>query len=430
MPPTIRPPLHFPTRCLQSSLHRPPLSIRQAFLPRPLRFSTHPPRPSPRPPREQDLPRNPLDPLAAHRLEAEKRVYYTRRSYYAAAGAVLCMVAMVALVSTYEIPSKPDRNDSPPGGRRPEYERREAPVGGVTGGLEVRKAGLGLAEDAGTAAPKQEEVEQVPTGTSTVPFFPRTITLPTSTTTTSPALPAGIGAADATYQLVGLGIRTVSFLRVEVYVVGLYVAVSDIAALQAQLVRHAASTPGASTLVAGEREKLREMLLDAEGSARVWDELLREGAVRSVWRIVPTRNTDMAHLRDGWVRGITARSQGRSKGEGAQERFEDEGFGNAVGEFKAVFSGAGRRSVGTGKVLMLERTGEGGLRAWVEGEGEGEGGFWKLGDVKDERVGRLVWMGYLAGKNVASEGARRSVVDGVMEFVERPVGTVETQVHV
>jgi len=333
------------------------------------------------------------------------------------------------------------------------YERGEAVVGGVTGGLEVRKAGSG--EEMEIDKAKGEEVEQIPTGTSTVPFFPCTITLPISTTTTSAALPAGIGAADATYQLVGLGIRTVSFLGIQVYVVGLYVAVSDISTFQAQLVKHAASTEGASTLVTGEREDLKSMLLDAEGSARVWGDVLRTGGLRSVWRIVPTRNTDMAHLRDGWVRGITARSQGvvggslRGEGEQQRERFDDEGFGEAVGEFKTVFSGAGRKGVGKGKVLLLERTAEGGLRAWVEGErsepdtgsaeagvgnsrekGEPQGNFVKLGEVKDERIGRLVWMGYLAGKNVASEGARRSVVDGVMEFVERPVGTVETQVHV
>ncbi|KAL8948839.1 MAG: hypothetical protein Q9222_004998 [Ikaeria aurantiellina] len=51
-----------------------------------------------------------------------------------------------------------------------------------------------------------------------------------------------------------------------------------------------------------------------------------------------------------------------------------------------------------------------------------------LGGLEDERISRLVWLGYLAGGNVASEEARKSVVDGVMEIVERPIGTVETQV--
>jgi hypothetical protein len=53
-----------------------------------------------------------------------------------------------------------------------------------------------------------------------------------------------------------------------------------------------------------------------------------------------------------------------------------------------------------------------------------------LGEVQDERISRAVWLNYLAGKSVASEPARASIVDGIMEFVERPVGTVATQVHV
>ncbi|KAG7142009.1 hypothetical protein HYQ46_007717 [Verticillium longisporum] len=51
-----------------------------------------------------------------------------------------------------------------------------------------------------------------------------------------------------------------------------------------------------------------------------------------------------------------------------------------------------------------------------------------VGRVEDERVSRLLWLNYLAGKKVASEVARKNIIEGVMEFVERPVGTVATQV--
>ncbi|OZA78572.1 MAG: hypothetical protein B7X77_03805, partial [Caulobacter sp. 39-67-4] len=52
----------------------------------------------------------------------------------------------------------------------------------------------------------------------------------------------------------------------------------------------------------------------------------------------------------------------------------------------------------------------------------------RMGSVADERLSRLLWLNYLAGNKVASEGARQNIIDGVMEFVERPVGTVATQV--
>jgi hypothetical protein len=48
--------------------------------------------------------------------------------------------------------------------------------------------------------------------------------------------------------------------------------------------------------------------------------------------------------------------------------------------------------------------------------------------VEDERVSRALWLNYLAGKKVASEPARKNIVEGIMEFVERPIGTVAAQV--
>ena len=41
-----------------------------------------------------------------------------------------------------------------------------------------------------------------------------------------------------------------------------------------------------------------------------------------------------------------------------------------------------------------------------------------MGGVGDERIARLVWLGYLGGKNVSSESARKGVVDGLVHLVE------------
>ncbi|KAL2053598.1 hypothetical protein ABVK25_006251 [Lepraria finkii] len=280
-----------------------------------------------------------------------------------------------------------------------------------------------------------DDVNKVATGTSKIPYFPRTIWLPISDNARdegkSAALPAGMGAAreEEEYQLLGLGVRKVSLFSIQVYVVGLYIAKGDLGRLQEELVKASVGS-GASTLVQGEKEQLRKMLLDGEGSTKLWTEILKEGGVRSAVRIVPTRNTNFAHLRDGWLRGIDLRGKGKS--------FEGEDFKQAVGDFKGMLGGRG--SVGKGKVLLLGRGTDGALRAWVEeeapsaGEAEskipGAGGakMSLLGGVNDERISRLVWMGYLAGENIASEDARQSVVDGVMDLVERPIGTVETQV--
>lgn len=270
-----------------------------------------------------------------------------------------------------------------------------------------------------------------------MPYFPRIIWLPRSGGAKiegqSAALPAGIGPAqeEEEYHLLGLGVRTVSFLSIQVYVVGLYVAKSDLGRLQHEMVK--VSVPegsAASTLVQGEKDDLRKRLLSGADSEKIWEKVLKEGQIRSAVRVVPTRDTNFAHLRDGWIRGIDLR--------GKAPEFLGDDFKSSVSEFKKMLGGGG--SVAKGKVLLMGRGRPGDLRAWVEEgpaseapKGQVAAGFDKdrmtlLGRVEDERVSRLVWMGYLAGTKVASEPARQSVIDGVMEVVERPSGTLETQV--
>jgi hypothetical protein len=294
----------------------------------------------------------------------------------------------------------------------------------------------------------QEGVEQVPTGTSSVPLFPTTIQLPKHQGNSTPSnIQSGdevIGTEEEEYQLLGLGIRTVSFLRIQVYVVGLYVAKSDIVELQQRLVQVAVNPPSeeqvisnpvgatsATSLVSTERQLLKELLLDEEKGEDVWNAILKDDGLRTAFRIVPTRNTDFLHLRDGWVRGITARAQKANlKAKAAAQvgeaaplgEYQDESFGSAMNDFKGLFGGGQRKNVPKGQTLVLMRSAHGELDALFQPDAAKPFRF--MGRVSDERIGRLVWLNYLAGKNVSSEDARRSVVDGVMGIVERPIGTI------
>lgn len=298
----------------------------------------------------------------------------------------------------------------------------------------------------------QDGVDQVETGTSTIPYFPSTIRLPKtvdpgSLNPSDEVLPSDLEEEE--YQLLGLGIRTVSFLSIQVYVVGLYVATSDISELQQRLVRTALNPPpppsssgnkngneaipnspgavSATSLVPAERQQLKQLLLDHERGDAVWDAILKKEGLRTAFRIVPTRNTDFLHLRDGWVRGITGRAQKANAIAGdAGGEYQDESFGTALNSFKGLFGGGQRKSVPKGQTLLLLRSARGELDALFQPEST-KPARW-MGRVSDERISRLVWLNYLAGKNVSSEAARRSVVDGVMGIVERPVGTVVQKV--
>ncbi|KAI6781144.1 Altered inheritance of mitochondria protein-like protein [Emericellopsis cladophorae] len=261
--------------------------------------------------------------------------------------------------------------------------------------------------------------EIVPTGNSVVQTFPRTIDvkLPTDTRAVG-SIEAIISSNEGTeYTLVGLGTRTVTFLGIQVYVVGFYVATQDIAKLQTYLVKKVNSL--ATTLIPSEKESLRKSLLDPAEGEETWDTILRDAGCRSAFRITPVKDTDFGHLRDGFVRAITARSQRDS------QKYGDEQFGEALKEFKNLFA---RGSVPKQKEMLMCRDQLGRLSVLYDEEATKGARSQIMGSVQDERISRLLWLNYLAGNKVASEPARQNIINGVMEFVERPVGTVATQV--
>ncbi|ORY70934.1 chalcone-flavanone isomerase-domain-containing protein [Pseudomassariella vexata] len=255
--------------------------------------------------------------------------------------------------------------------------------------------------------------EMVPTGYKGVPSFPRTLDLDMGTGN-------GQETVDGVeYTLVGLGMRSVSFLGIYVYLVGYYIATSDIAAIQSKLVKEV--NPIATTLVPSERDDLRRRLLDPFEGEKLWREILDDVKPRSIFRIVPVKDTDFHHLRDGFVRAIMGRTQALPK------EHADEGFARAMQEFRALWN----RGKAPNKSELLMVRDERGVLTVVFDAGKGKGqNRGTVGRVLDERVSKALWMNYLAGRQVASEPARKNIVEGIMEFVERPVGTVAAQVVV
>lgn len=267
----------------------------------------------------------------------------------------------------------------------------------------------------------EEGNEIVPTGNSTVPAFPRTIgvTLPGAAHINSHEAPiaASINSADGTeFTLVGLGMRSVTFIGIQVYLVGFYVATQDVEKLQHYLVKKV--NPLATTLIPSEKDTLRKSLRDPSEGEATWDAILKDAGCRSIFRITPVRDTDFHHLRDGFVRAIQDRSS-------RDKQFGDEAFGAAVKDFKDMFN---RGSVPKKKEMLLCRDAAGKLSVMYRGGEKKKTPLETLGTIEDERVSRLLWLNYLAGSKVASEPARQNIIEGVMEFVERPVGTVATQV--
>lgn len=369
-----------------------------------------------------------MDELAARREWEAKRSNAAQRMRFAAVGLLMSVGGLTLTLYNLDLDElekganqKKHQLDGPSGSQQ-DFQGRHVHV-------------IGAGEDKKIVAEGEQELDLVQTGSGSVPYFPRNIFLPTpgsnsgKSETAQPNTrvnPANVSNQEE-YTLVGLGIRTVSFLSIEVYVMGLYVRTQDISALQSRLIH--LINPDASTLVPGEREGLKQRMLDPSTSVEIWEQLLTEEGIRSAWRVVPSKNTDFAHLRDGWMNGmkraITEINRVKQQNPAiVTSDYESESFGLAMRDFKSMFSG-GRTPKGS--VLLLLRDAPGSLEVLFENPAQGTG-IERVGKVEDPRISRLIWMGYLAGKNVSSEPARKNVVDGFVGFAGRPVGSVETMV--
>lgn len=165
-------------------------------------------------------------------------------------------------------------------------------------------------------------------------------------------------------NLVGLGVRKVSFLRVKVYSVGFYLEDVDMNEVPGWGVSSPSGAADESyspslllTPSANDQcETFMRNLLDQAACA------IRIGEVASCRRAdtVPTRNTDFAHLRDGFTRAIQARQKlaRKSLSEGEEERISQ-----SIQALKALFPA---QSVPKGKTLTLTRARNGDLTVYYE----------------------------------------------------------------
>lgn len=386
---------------------------------------------------------------------------------------MVCAVLMYAVAKTQGVtPMSIDeaRSKAQQQQRRSEAQGKKQDVESGVGNSGIKLDGpTGLATEGKSLL--IDGVEQVPTGTSTVPYFPQTIDLPQSLGQKchlehESGDTLNLSDDKEEYQLLGLGLRTVTFLSIQVYVLGMYVATKDIPLLQQRLLKQAQAGPKpdggsslATSLLPSERDDLKRSLLDpTEKGEDEWNDILRHPGIKTAFRIVPVRNTDFAHLRDAWVRTATnraKRAQARvssasdpnknsnkeeeeEAGEQKQKQkhdahatipfaeFADPNFGASINDLKAM-TGTGKKPLPKNQAVYLLRGKLGTLELLVQPPttaGNPAVNLTWIGGVADERISRVLWQQYLAGKTVASEEARRSIVEGMMEFMARPTGTL------
>lgn len=183
------------------------------------------------------------------------------------------------------------------------------------------------------------------------------------------------------FELVAWGVRTVSFLGIKVYNVGLYIPDEQVSVLPSYAQSNIDANP--------------------------WAPLIRIYECPMVLRIIPVRSTDYAHLRDGFVRSTLTRM--KMEGEDEQRiRTRDD----AVTQFKSLFP---RQKMKKGEVLTIVKKGPE-LRLYA-----GENMEEDLGAVRNDDLARGLLSAYLVGDNVVSPDLQKKLQKRLQEIADAPM---------
>lgn len=195
------------------------------------------------------------------------------------------------------------------------------------------------------------------------------------------------------FELLGYGVRSVTFLSFKVYGIGVYISRTGKDKARKILLQRAKSS-----------DDLLKQLLDPDSSRDII-EALEDAGVKFTARIVPVRNTDFNHLKDGLIKSILAHPESK------QQR---ETISNGLEELREVFGGH-RGSVPKNHALWLEMLSNGELS--VSYENTATRHVTIMGVVKEPLIGKILFLQYLSGKKPLTESLRKSCVDGFSGLV-------------
>ncbi|KAK3815240.1 MAG: chalcone-flavanone isomerase-domain-containing protein [Benniella sp.] len=187
-------------------------------------------------------------------------------------------------------------------------------------------------------------------------------------------------------RLLGLGVRKITFLKVQVYVVGLYIKASDL------------DDHNSRFRALPEVQKFQRT---DQQSADIAFRAIVQTPIELILRIQPVRNTNGPHLRDGFIRNLTQAAKEQKLSD-----IENEEAMQGIMELKNLFP---KGKINTNQALLFHRTPDGTLTVQLDGEA--------LGSTRNTWVIENVFFGYLQGEHPISEKARDSIAEGIQNLL-------------
>ncbi|KAI1315177.1 Altered inheritance of mitochondria protein 18 mitochondrial [Mortierella claussenii] len=187
-------------------------------------------------------------------------------------------------------------------------------------------------------------------------------------------------------RLLGLGVRKITFLGIQVYSVGLYGKVSDL------------DDHNSRFRALPEVQKFQRT---DQASADTAFRAMVTTPIELILRIAPVKNTNGPHLRDGFTRNLTqaAKDQKLSETDNAAAM-------EGILQFKNMFP---KSKIGTDQALLFRKSPDGSMTIQLDDE--------VLGTIHNQWVIETFFFGYLQGENPISPSARDSIADGIQNLL-------------
>ncbi|KAK3845116.1 MAG: chalcone isomerase [Linnemannia gamsii] len=187
-------------------------------------------------------------------------------------------------------------------------------------------------------------------------------------------------------RLLGFGVRKITFLKVQVYVVGLYAKASDL------------EDHNSRFRALPEVQKFQRT--DAVSSDNAFRAIV-QNPIELVLRIVPVRNTNGPHLRDGFTRNLTQAAKQQNLND-----IDNEEAMKGIIEFKNLFP---KGKINAGQAMLFRKSPDGSMSIELDGE--------VLGTTRNTWLIESFFLGYLHGDNPISGKARDSISQGIQDLL-------------
>ncbi|ODV63313.1 chalcone isomerase domain-containing protein [Ascoidea rubescens DSM 1968] len=210
------------------------------------------------------------------------------------------------------------------------------------------------------------------------------------------------------FSLIGYGSRSVTFINFKVYCLAIYISNSDLHLVSQILNSNYLSKTfidGSKNPSNSHKENLLLALKDPKTSQVLIDNLLNSG-VKFLVRIVPTRNTDFNHLKDGFVKTCLRNE--------LNKKYPEE-MSKGIDEVRTVFQGY-RSKCPKNHNLIVESL-DGGKLAFTYQKLDKKNKkiikTVKMGVVNEPLISKAVLLNYMSGDAPISEEARQKCIEEI-----------------